>query len=588
MRWAHPAWTEQLGWSPDELRAAPPFSLVHEDDHAATAALLSEVVAGCDAVAFTNRVRDRSGGWRWLEWHARLGSDGAIYARAEDVTLRQERDIALQSRLHQLQLAEEIAQIGYWRLDLGAQRLDWSRKVCEIHGRDPALGAPPLDSAIEYYHPDDRGRVEQALERTIDTGAPFSFELRLLRDDGAVRRVESNGRAELSPTGEVHAINGVFRDITARSIRHRRAEHTERLAAIGELAGGVAHEVNNPLTYVRFNAEVLIEELQTLGEQIPADQHALMLEMARDIQEGSHRIAAIVESMRAFSPETRPLATEPLPVAAAVEQALRAGDPGWRDPARLQVDLPDTLPLVRAHHGRLPAALGHLISNALLATPPAGDPVRVYAEVTGDQLHLRVCDSGEGMAPDVLRQAEQPFFSTRKGEGATGLGLFITHAFAAAMGGELRLRSTPGQGTTATLTLQVDRRAPHAARTPHRPAHVLLVDPEPRVLRATARALSGHRVTALARIDLALEELADDPSFDVVLVDIDLPEVRSGAFLSDLPDALRARTWLMSAGAPKTADEDQVAAVGGRLLTKPIDRARLWAAISVSLSEDEG
>lgn len=503
-----------------------------------------------------NQWRAASGDWRWLAWSARRGDADTLFAVARDITTQTRRDVALQTRLQQLEMAEDIALVGSWRFDLAQQRVSWSPKVFEIHGRDPALGDPTVEEAIAAYHPDDQARVRAVLDHTIETGEPYDFVLRLIRDDGAVRTVESQGRVERGPLGAVRAVIGVFQDVTHRAALQQQIEHTQRLAAIGELAGGVAHEVNNPLTYVGFNAEGLIDELMSLEDRISSARRDTMMEMARDIQQGVKRIAAIVDSMRAFTPDARPLATCPLQVDGVVARAIREGDPAWRDPARVRVELPDGLPAVQAHPDRLSAALTHLLRNAAQATRPGDGPTRIRAERDGDTLLLQVCDAGEGMPDDVLQRAEEPFYSTRKPDHATGLGLFVTHAFARAMGGTLRLTSTPGAGTTATLALQiVPQRADPPGPSAPRSVRVLLIDDEPRVLRAAARALSDHEVSPFERAADALDHLRIDADYDVVIADIGLPDVRNGAFLQALPPRLQARTWLLAGGALRPADE---------------------------------
>ncbi len=455
LRWAHPSWRAQLGWSPVELTAMPPLELVHPDDHAVTTDHLRRLVEGASTVAFVNRWRAAAGDWRTLAWSARRDAAGSVFAVARDVTTQTRREVALETRLHQLEMVEEIAQVGRWRVDLERQRVSWSPRAFAIYGRDPARGDPTVEEAIAATHPDDQAELRAALAHTIETGAPHSLVLRLIRADGAARTVESQGRTERGPSGAIRAVIGVVRDVTERAKLQGQLDHDQRLTAIGELAGGVAHEVNNPLTYVGFNAEGLIDELRSLHGQIPSSRLDPMVEMAHDIQQGVRRIAAIVDSMGAFTRAARALATQPLQLDGVVARAIREGDPAWRDPARVRVELPDGLPAVEAHPERLAAALGHLLRNAAQATRPADGPICIRAARDGDTLRLQVCDAGEGMSDAVRRRAEEPFYSTRKSDSATGLGLFVTHAFARSMGATLTLRSTPGAGTTATLTLQI-------------------------------------------------------------------------------------------------------------------------------------
>ena len=168
--WVNPALTEALGWSFEELTSRPFFDYIHPEDHAATLSELARLADGEVARSFLVRMKRKQGGWSWLDWTGRPSPDGRIFAAARVLEERTNESIALRSRIEQLQMAESMANVGTWRLDLQADRPTWSRQVYRIHGRDPALPEPTTEEAIGYYHPEDRPLLERTLGHTIETG----------------------------------------------------------------------------------------------------------------------------------------------------------------------------------------------------------------------------------------------------------------------------------------------------------------------------------------------------------------------------------------------------------------------------------
>lgn len=132
------------------------------------------------------------------------------------------------ARLELLHMAEAMSGVGHWRLNVSDSRVFWSDEVYRIHGVDPAGFDPNLGGAIDFYHPDDRPIVAEAIDRALRDGQDFAFELRLTRADGAVRRVRSRGVCQRDAGGKVAVLTGVFQDITNDAARVERAERSER------------------------------------------------------------------------------------------------------------------------------------------------------------------------------------------------------------------------------------------------------------------------------------------------------------------------------------------------------------------------
>ena len=144
-----------------------------------------------------------------------------VQSGSVDVSVTQDYE----NRGRLLNIAEKLAKIGYWRLDLASNSVYWSDAVYQLHGMEPGLGSPDLEAAIDSYLPEDRPKVRAELEQCIRTKEPFEFSLRIRLPDGAIRNVRSYGVPELGNDGEVFAIIGVFQDVTS----HEDIEKQKRI-----------------------------------------------------------------------------------------------------------------------------------------------------------------------------------------------------------------------------------------------------------------------------------------------------------------------------------------------------------------------
>lgn len=152
--------------------------------------------------------------WENRPWYDSIGRIGGIVMFTDVITdeVLQSQELERQRRF--LRKAQQIAGVGYWRLDLESSDLFWSEEIYAIHGLDPLTYRPRLETAIRAYHPRDREVVEEIVREAIETKQPFDFRLRIVRPDGEIRLVRSQGECELDPQGKVIGIFGVFKDIT--------------------------------------------------------------------------------------------------------------------------------------------------------------------------------------------------------------------------------------------------------------------------------------------------------------------------------------------------------------------------------------
>ena len=245
-------------------------------------------------------------------------------------------------------------------------------------------------------------------------------------------------------------------------VDHRTAElkmaqdqilRTRRLAAIGSLGAGIAHELNNPLTAV---AGLISLARKQLGEQSPqADTLKQALEQAR-------RVSKIVSDLRQFAEQERSEGGRRFPLAQPVQGALDLYADMLRE-KRIDVrkELKEGLRDAQGDPVQIQQVIAHLVQNAIAAMPEGGELRIGLADVAGDALKLTVTDSGKGIAPEMRERIFDPFFTTKDGLAGVGLGLSISHSIVEAHHGKLLVESAPGQGATFTVLLPAAAPAAH-------------------------------------------------------------------------------------------------------------------------------
>lgn len=396
-----------------------------------------------------------------------------------------------------------------------------------------------------------------------------------------------------------HLADEVQRRTEERDHAREQIIEQQRLAALGRLAAGVGHEINNPLQYLRFT----LEELRECAKDM---QNAEAIAMIEQSFEGVDRIRQVVEDLRTY---VRPNAAElaPLDLRDVVQAALRVGAPQFRQGIVISTDM-GIVPLVLGHEGRLVQVVLNPLVNGMQAMRHAARADRMTMHVrTGMTIdgwaEIEIRDQGPGFSPDVVSRLGEPYVTTKSGEGGTGLGLFVSRGIVEAHGGRMIFADAPEGGAVVRVQLPPARpsqvralldRTPadgiqpetHVSDAESTPLHVLMVEDDDQALRALTRGLGMEGVTTTgftnAADALAWLDVHGARAVDLVVTDLMMPGVPGWEFADMLGarfPALRQSLVVLTGGASTREAQQFVEDTTLLVLEKPITRHALANAL---------
>jgi signal transduction histidine kinase/DNA-binding NarL/FixJ family response regulator len=429
--------------------------------------------------------------------------------------------------------------------------------------RDQLVDPGWLDERIAYFaaHPDASG----------------AGELRL-SDDRVLELWTGPVRGD---DGQHHGRLWWFRDVTERRRGElERAAATERLAAMGQLAAGVGHEINNPLTYAMANLDSLLDAHARGADLVD------LADRLREARDGLIRIRTIVRDLQSVARADD--AHREVELREVIEQAIQIAGGELRHRAPI-VRRYAPAPPVLGNATRLGQVFLNLLINAAHAIPDgqaAHHRIEVAIRATEHASVVEITDTGSGIAPDHLARIFEPFFTTKAIGAGTGLGLAISRQIVTSHGGTLTARSSVGAGTTMTVTLP---HAPVGAKPSAAPAapapapatrrgKVLVIDDEPLITRVLQKSLVHHDVTVASAARDALDRIASGETFDVILCDLMMPDI-SGIdvheYLVREHPAIASRVVFMTGGAFTAKAKQFLSTISNARIDKPFSLAQV-------------
>jgi len=443
---------------------------------------------------------------------------GIAIAQANLLEQEKQQRIQLQKSESSLAAAQKLARFGSWKFDILDQNFTWSEEVFRIFSLDPAQPEPTYPDLLEMYHPDDREFLNQTVNLAISEGKPYKEELRILHPGGQIRYIEARGEAVFNETGEVIQLLGTVMDITERKqveaallLSEQRSREkasqlnqtlsqlksaqsqliqSEKMSTIGQMVAGVAHEINNPISFIYGNinpaaryAHDLVEILQLYQQYYPEPFPEIADKLAESdadfiaedfpkilasMEEGANRIKQIVLSLRNFS-RLDEKALKLVDIHQGIESTLVILQHRLKEqPKHGEISIIKEygkLPKIQCYPAQLNQVFMNLLSNAIDALEDSAAnsgkaiQIRITTEVSGEnQVSVRIADNGPGISREVQSKIFDPFFTTKPVGSGTGLGLSISYQIVKeSHGGELRCHSELGQGTEFAIELPISQ-----------------------------------------------------------------------------------------------------------------------------------
>ena len=444
---------------------------------------------------------------------------------------------ALRQSEERLSLALEAAQVARWEWDLQGGEIVWLENFEALLGLPPGDFAGTREAFLACVHYEDRGRVAQSIARTLAEGADYDLEFRLSWPDGSTHWVRPRGRIFFDSTGKAMRMIGVVLDITQHKHLEEQLRQSQKLEAVGRLAGGVAHDFNNLLTIITGYTDLLLEQ---------AGPDADVRKDLEEIRRAGERAALMTSRLLAFSRKqvVQLRAVDLNAVIAELDKMMRylIGED-----IEIATVFADELGVVRADPGQIEQIIMNLAVNARDAMPQGGrlgiETANVELDAAFARRHvdlqpgayamLSISDTGHGMDRETLSHIFEPFFTTKGPDSGTGLGLSTVYGIIEQYGGAIDVESQAEEGTTFRIYLpRVEERIEasevrSAAGAPVEGLEtILLVEDEEEVRRLASRVLLQRGYTLLEARNgqeaLMLCELREEP-IDLLVTDVVMP-----------------------------------------------------------------
>jgi PAS domain S-box-containing protein len=545
-----------------------------------------------------------------VAWTCDVGLSAALNAKRFDLGFYAGRAYGLAAALFVLVMLQLETRALYVRLAGGlakdrdsaarrAQRVfdtsldlilvtDTYGKFIEVSGASQRiLGYAPDEmtgkSATDFIHPEDLDATRNEMRAARQGGVIRNFRCRYVDHKG--RPVSLVWTGVWSEADRQHFFIG--RDVTEIEAREEQLRQSQKMEAVGQLTGGVAHDFNNILMVILANVEELLED-----DSLSADQRELLTNVAGS----GGRAAELTRRLLAFSRKQRltPQPTNVGDLIAGTDKLLRRT---LGEQIEIEAIFADDVWITNIDRSQLEAALVNLCVNARDAMPKGGRLLvetrnieldEAYASanvgaVPGEYVMLAVSDTGIGMPPEILERVFEPFFTTKEVGKGTGLGLSMVYGFIKQSNGHIKIYSEVGRGTTVRLYLprsdapaDSDRRA--AVDVPRGHERVLLVEDNHQVRAAVLTQLRslGYSVTDVDSGQAAIDTLKTDAAFDLLLTDVVMPGIGGAQLAEEIARGWPAvRVLFMSGYSENAAVIHGRVAPGARVLSKPFRKIDL-------------
>lgn len=465
--WLSDRGQELAGYSFDEIKAMGQSyveTIMHPEDLPKLYAVMANTASITDdkPVLVEYRVRHRSGQLNWV--HDRItvfsrdneGNVEAVLGVCTVVNELKEREEESKSIIEKLNLSLSAAKLGTWEWDVETNTVIWDSRMYEIHGVAPDTQLTPLQISWEMGDRHDMEQVNLKINEAVKNKQDFYITYRTKFPNNEIHHLRSFGR--YTQTNNRSRMHGVAWDsteeiLTEREIAEAKARliSSTKMAALGEMSGGIAHEINNPLTVIQARAF-------QLSQMVDADKldPAKVKQAAESISRTADKIAKIIKSLRSFAREGTYDPFELVPVKQLIDETLEfCRTRFYNHGVEIEVGEIDPDLEVECRLIQIEQVLLNLFNNSFDAIQNLEERwIRVGVKEQDDAIEIRISDSGFGIAPELQEQIMLPFFTTKEVGKGTGLGLSISSGIMRSHKGALRLDPT---SPNTTFVIQIPK-----------------------------------------------------------------------------------------------------------------------------------
>jgi PAS domain S-box-containing protein len=582
IRFSNPRAAKLLGYSKTELFSSQFIDLIHTDDReVAIKRYLSTINSRrTSPTNYTYRVMTKKGETKWAEttstevtWEEKA----AVLVFMTDVTERKKAEEALQKSEERYRTILEDMEEGYYEADLFGNITFVNDSICRILGYngEELIGTNYRAYAYDKENADRIFKHTNTVYRTGKPGKWFYWDYST--KNGERRHIEASIAPKFNEDDIIVGFRGINNDITERKAMEQQVLLTNKLASIGELASGVAHELNNPLTTVIGYAQLLIES-QDVSDHIKADLDKVYQE--------SHRAAKIVQNLLSFARRRKPEKVY-FEINNLVQKTLDLRSYELKvNNISVYVNLKTDIPDIKADYHQIQQVILNILINAeqSLAEVRRRGKITVTTSAVKDRIRISISDNGPGIIQSNIDRIFDPFFTTKEAGKGTGLGLSVCHGIVSAHGGKIYVESDEGKGTTFTIELPtaitedseiVETYMGSEIVFPRKTIteNILVIDDEPGIRDILTRIFSerGYRTDSASDAKTALEMLSQN-GYALFIIDLKLPKI-SGQKLYEImldkyPSSTQ-RVMFITGDTITQSTQDFLDSTGKPYLTKP-------------------
>jgi len=606
VRFASPSVERVMGHAPSKLVGAPALERVHPEDRDRVATVFEELLGEPGGrTSYSCREGHANGGWRWLASEAVNLLDHSavegIIVTSRDITDRVEAQDAVSQSEAEFRGFVENSPHGIYRSGVTGRFLTVNRALVDMLGYDSPEDLLSLDLARDVYA--DKGQRQVLVDRHGDSLEIVAAEEVLWRrKDGEVIFVTLTGRPVLGNDGSVAFFEMIAEDVSDRNRLAEQLRQSQKMEAVGQLTGGIAHHFNNLLTVVVTNAQLLDSDLRAGGAEPPIE--------VEEILNAGRRGTEMVKQLLAFS-RRQTLSMTPSVLGREAEALL----PMIRTllPERIDVHhvVGEEQATIALDSGALGQMLLNLATNARDAMQAGGTLTIETGTVTGElgiggqgsadgpalYAYVSATDDGSGMAPETVARIFDPFFTTKDANSGTGLGMAMIHGLMEQHHGLVQVESEVGAGTTVRLLFPLLPGQEEATTDdvedqealPLGEVTILLVEDEEQLRRSAIKVLERHGCEVVSVVDgrEALDLLRGrHAEIDLVLADMVMPNMGGLALRAATEDeGIEARFLFTSGYARPDPDGGDSLREHDVFLQKPWSLDELLDAVRRGLSQ---